>query len=98
MLTSSQRKHLRGFAHSLQPVVFIGKAGLSQAVAEEVDSALETHELIKVKFQSIERGDRDTITKDLTTRVGADLAGAVGGVIILYRPRADPDARTIVLP
>ncbi len=49
-LKGYQRDYLSRKAHGLQPVVQIGKAGLTEPVAAAVDKALEDHELIKVKF------------------------------------------------
>ena len=48
-LSERQRRHLRGLAHELQPVVRLGNAGLTDAVARETDRALTDHELIKIK-------------------------------------------------
>jgi RNA-binding protein len=49
-LKGSQRKYLRGVAHSYKPLVQIGKEGLSEGVLGAIDDALEAHELIKVKI------------------------------------------------
>ena len=40
-LTSSQAKHLRGLAHGLKPVVFVGHKGLTPAVLDSVREALD---------------------------------------------------------
>jgi RNA-binding protein len=48
-LKGSQRKYLRGDAHSYKPIVQIGKEGLSENVIRAIDAALQSHELIKVK-------------------------------------------------
>jgi RNA-binding protein len=55
-LNARQRKHLRGLAHALQPVVTVADKGLSRNVMAEIESALDHHELVKIKF----RTDRDT--------------------------------------
>jgi len=49
-LDGYRRKYLRGLAHGLKPVVFIGQKGLTSEVLSSTEKALETHELIKVKF------------------------------------------------
>jgi RNA-binding protein len=49
-LTSSQAKFLRGLAHNLKPVVFIGQKGITTALLESIREALAVHELIKVRF------------------------------------------------
>ena len=50
VLTDDQKKELRGRAHKLKPVVLLGKEGMTDAIVSAVDSALTTHELIKVKL------------------------------------------------
>ena len=49
-LSSAQRKHLRGLAHHNEPVVMIGQKGITDALVSETSNALDSHELIKVKF------------------------------------------------
>jgi RNA-binding protein len=58
MLTSAQRKELKARAHSLEPVVIIGGKGLTAEVVGEIDRALKSHELIKVRAPSVERLER----------------------------------------
>ena len=48
-LTAIERSELRSEAHGLKPVVLIGEAGLSESVMKEIDSALNSHGLIKVR-------------------------------------------------
>ena len=57
-LKGSQKKYLRGLAHSLNPVVTIGRGGLSRQVIRSIDEALETHELIKIKFQEFKEKEQ----------------------------------------
>ena len=60
-LTERQRRHLRGLAHALKPVVRLGSAGLSAAVTAETARALDAHELIKVKAAAGGREARDQL-------------------------------------
>ena len=50
-LSSTQRSFLRSQAHHLEPVVLIGKNGVSIGTIESVNKALEARELIKIKFR-----------------------------------------------
>ena len=88
-LTERQRRHLRGLAHALKPVVRLGNAGLSAAVAAETARALETHELIKVKAAAADRAARDELFTALALRTGSALVQRIGNVAVLYRPRAE---------
>jgi RNA-binding protein len=88
VLTAKERAHLKGRAHALEPTVQIGHGGVTDAVVAEIDRALTTHELIKVRAAA----DRDTRQEWLTTicdRTGAAPVQTVGKVMILWRPRPD---------
>lgn len=50
MITSKQRSFLKSMAHSIDPVVYIGKAGVTDNVIKEIDTCLEIRELVKVKL------------------------------------------------
>lgn len=96
-LTSAQRKWLRGMSHALRPVVQIGKQGLTEATLRQVDEALNDHELIKVQAV-VPREEKDEVAARLASELGAEVAGHIGHVIILYREHPDPEERVIELP
>jgi RNA-binding protein len=95
-LTSRQRKLLRGLAHALEPVVRVGKEGVTAALAAEVGRALDAHELIKVRFLDGKR-EKDRLVAELEAATGAAEAGRVGHVSVLYREHPDPAQRKIRL-
>ena len=96
-LTGTQRKYLRGLAHSLAPVVHVGKGGVNDAVVAATRLALDDHELIKVKIAA-SRDERARMAGEIERGCDAALAGAIGTIAILYRPHPDPQKRRIVLP
>jgi RNA-binding protein len=96
-LAGAARRHLRGLAHHLDPVVAVGKAGLTEALVAATDVALDDHELIKVRFVD-HKAERRDLGAALADRVGAELVTVVGHIVVLYRPQADPDRRRIQLP
>ena len=77
---------LKSQAHDLKPVVMIGQKGLSKSVLEEIELALDHHELIKVKIAH-ERDDRKACTKEIVTKTKAQLVQSIGKIITLYRPK-----------
>ena len=87
-LSDRQRRHLRGLAHELQPVVRLGNAGLTDAVAREADRALTDHELIKIKAPGGDREARDALFEELARRTGSSLVHRIGNVAVLYRAHA----------
>jgi len=96
-LSGTQRKYLRGLAHSLKPVVHVGKGGVGDGVLAATSRALDEHELIKVKIAA-ERDERARMAAEIEKGCDAELAGAVGTIAILYRRHSDPEKRRIVLP
>ncbi len=96
-LTGSQRKWLRGQAHSLRPLVQIGQKGLTEAALREVAAALDIHELIKVQAPG-PKEDKQEIARRIEEELGAEAVGLIGHRIILYRQSPDPEQRKIELP
>ncbi len=98
-MNSSQRKYLRGLAHGLKPVVFVGQKGVTVALGNAINEALDTHELIKIKFVEFkEKAHKTAITERIETDTGAVLAGLIGHMAIFYRPHKNPEKRRIQLP
>ena len=96
-LKGSQRKYLRGLAHSYKPLVQIGKEGLSESVIRAIDTALEAHELIKLKIAA-ERDEREQFVPLIEARLNCDCVGTVGRIAILYREHPNPEKRKIAVP
>ena len=98
-LTSQQTKFLRSLAHSLDPVVFVGKNGLTDEVLASLEAALEKHELIKVKFiENKDREDKNRVVAAVCHQTRCFRAGMIGHVAILYRQAGKPARRKIKLP
>ena len=83
-MNSADKKKLRADAHSLKPVVMIGQSGLTAGVLAELDQALNTHELLKVKIRA-ERDERKSINAQLCAETGAELIQSIGQIAVLYR-------------
>lgn len=92
-LTSRQRKHLRGKAHALDPVVQVGHGGVTDSVLGSVDEALLAHELVKVRLY--EPDDKHGDATRLAEGTGAALCGLIGHTVILYRPHPEKPRITL---
>jgi len=84
-LSDSQRRHLRGLAHHLKPVVMVGQDGLKESVLAEVDAALTAHELIKVKVAAADREERASLIAEIVATSGSELVQAIGHMAALFR-------------
>ena len=98
-MKSYQKKYLKGLAHGLKPTVFVGQKGTVPSVVKALDEALDTHELIKVKFVEFkEKTQKEAIVAALEQETSAERVGMIGHVAILYRRQKDPDKRKIAIP
>ncbi len=98
-LQGFQRKYLRGLAHGLKPLVYLGQKGLTDGIISSVDEALELHELVKLKFVDFkEKAQKKELASRIELRTGAELVGIIGNVAIFYRRQPDDEQRAIVLP
>jgi RNA-binding protein len=95
-LSEQQKKHLRGVAHGLDPVLRLGTAGITEAFLAELETTLAHHELIKIKVAASDRTQRDAAIASLVEHAGATLITRIGNIAVLYRPR--PDGTRIQLP
>jgi RNA-binding protein len=84
-LSSSQRRFLRGKTHDLNPVVMIGDKGLSANVLEELEIALDHHELIKVKLRA-DRETRNALATEISQTCKAIIVHKIGQVCCFFRP------------
>ena len=89
VLTTKQRQFLKGLAHSLSPVVRVGKGGATASVIAETKKSLEAHELIKVRIEADDSAERRSIAEKLAAETDAQLAATIGKIAVLYREREE---------
>jgi RNA-binding protein len=88
-LSPRQRLFLRGLGHHLQPVVYIGKEGISDGVVGALEAALDQHELLKLRLSENAPGERQELATTLAERSNAALVQVMGRTLLLYRRRPD---------
>lgn len=93
-MDSTQRKKLRGLAHNLDPVVFVGQKGLTSDLITALKDALNAHELIKIKFVDLKDQKKEICTK-LCEETDSHLAGIIGNIAIVYKQHPNPEKRKI---
>jgi RNA-binding protein len=94
-LTPARRQMLKGRAHALHPVVLIGADGLTPAVLAEVERALGSHELIKIRVMGADRRERDRLLENICAQTDSAPVQHIGKVIVIFRekpPEATPPA------
>jgi RNA-binding protein len=89
-------KKLKALAHHLKPSLNIGKDGLSDGVIQSISEILETHELIKIKFQK-NKDSKKTISNDIVKLTKSTKVSIIGNTLIIYKKSSNPKYRHIKL-
>jgi RNA-binding protein len=89
-LTPKQRSFLRGKAHHLNPVVMLGKEGVSEAIIKATDKALEDHELIKIKVPAEDQDEFHATVEELMAQTKAEIVQKIGHLLVIYRKAQEP--------
>ena len=95
MLTSKQRAFLKSQAHSMKPIVQIGKNGLNDQIKTSVRNALDARELIKVTLLQNTDEDIHEVAEILEDEIGCDTVLKIGRIIILYKESSKKQNRKI---
>lgn len=94
-LTSKQRAFLNSQAHSLKPIIQIGKNGLNDQIKTSVRQALDARELIKVTLlQNTDETIHD-VAAVLEEEIGVDTVQKIGRVLILFKQSSKKENRKL---
>lgn len=85
-MTSKERAALRGQANTLDVLFQVGKGGIGDTLIEQVDGALRTRELIKLRVltETSPLSPREA-AEELAAKTGSEVVQVIGGVMVLYR-------------
>ncbi|MFC1696982.1 YhbY family RNA-binding protein [Nanoarchaeota archaeon] len=80
-------KDLKTKANLLEPVLRIGKNGLTDNVIEEIILMLKKRKLIKIKFlkSAMDKSNRTELFDKILKETQAELISKTGNVIVIYR-------------
>jgi putative YhbY family RNA-binding protein len=92
-LTPAERRAMRARAHRLHPLVMIGNAGLTPAVLKEIDIALKSHELIKIRMLGEDRVAREHAIDAICDSLDASPVQVIGKMIVVYRAAPEPEKK-----
>ena len=94
-LKEFQRKSLRRRGHNLKPIVAVGTGGLTDGVLAELESALNHHELIKIKIRIGNRECRNAVLQEILEHSEAIIIQKIGNVALLYRAAETKEIRSL---
>ncbi len=96
MLTGKQKRHLRSMGNEMDPILQVGKAGITEMVVTQTNETLEARELIKCRVLQNSSEEPKTVAAELAEQVKADLVQVIGRNFLLFRPSKNKPV--IVLP
>jgi RNA-binding protein len=89
-LNNTQLRKFKSAAQLLEPILKVGKAGLSEGFIKSVDGALAQHELVKIKFGDFKEQKKE-LAPLLAEKTSSHLIMRVGNVMVLHRPKPSVD-------
>lgn len=89
MLTSKQRAFIKKKAHDLEPLVRVGKDGITENLIQSILEAIDSREVLKVKILQNCEKEKEEILEELSQRTEFEVVGLIGRTIILYRENTD---------
>lgn len=97
-LTSQERAFLRSKANTLTAIFQLGKGGINENFIEQINSALEVRELIKISLLETCDISVKEAAEEICHRTGAQSVQVIGRKIVFYRQAKDADKRIYTLP
>ncbi|HZK85144.1 MAG TPA: ribosome assembly RNA-binding protein YhbY [Desulfosporosinus sp.] len=96
MLTGKQKGFLRSMGNEMDPILQVGKGGITEAVITQTDEVLEVRELIKCRVLQNCSEEPKSVAAELAEHVQADLVQVIGRNFLLFRQSKDKPV--LVLP
>lgn len=96
-MTSKQRAYLKGLAMTMNPILQIGKNGVTPEETQSVREALDARELVKLNVLQNCVYDIKEMAELLAERTNSQVVQVIGRKIVLYKQGKD-DKRKIELP
>ena len=85
MITSKQRAQLRGLAQNEDTIIQIGKGGITSAVIESVDNALQARELIKGRVLESSMLSAREACDEICEECKAEPVQVIGTKFVIFR-------------
>lgn len=85
MITTKQRALLRALGNALEPVMQVGKEGLSENSYKAIDGLLDARELIKINILKTCELSPKEVMEEVCKKLNAEPVQVIGYKIVLYR-------------
>ena len=85
MLTSKQRAKLKGIASTEDTIIQVGKGGIPDTLAAQVNDALRARELVKGKVLDNSMVSPAEAANELAEKTGAEVVQVIGNRFVLFK-------------
>ena len=85
ILNKNQKKFLKSLGHDLKAVVMIGKDGINASLLNNLNQALNAHELVKVSLLNTSPTSVNEAAIELASASKSEVVSIIGRVIVLYK-------------
>ena len=94
-MNSKERSLLKKEASKMQPIIHIGKDGMSDNIVTQADDALKARELVKGKIQQPSLEDVRESAEYLAEKTNSEVVITIGSTFVLYRRNPDKNKYNI---
>lgn len=84
-LRGKHKRFLRAMGVNMDPILTIGKDGISENTIVQADTALQAREIIKGRVLQTAPEDPSIVAEEIAERTGAHLVQVVGRNFLLFR-------------
>lgn len=96
MITTKERAKLRAIAQKTEPLVLIGKGGISDTVLESINLLLDKRELIKIRLLQNSGLDGRPASDLICQKLGADGVQCIGNIVVIYKRSNRKDIKHVL--
>lgn len=87
MITTKERSVLRKYANKLDPILHIGKNGVSSTTLKQANDALAAREMIKCVVQENLSVPAKDVAIELSEAADCEIVQVIGRKFVLYKKR-----------
>lgn len=91
IIDRGERIRLRAESHDLSPMVLLGQNGLTEAVIKEIDKALNSHGLVKIRIPGEDRDERAEIVQKILDETNSARVQTIGKTVTIWRPMPEKE-------
>ena len=84
-ITTKQRAKLKSIGSTIQPAFQVGKGGVNDAQAQQIDDYLRVHEIVKIKVLDNSMLTAREAAEDIAERIGALVVQTIGSKAVLFK-------------